>query len=442
MPVRILAILLLILSVSAPAKAADTIDGSLERQFRDTVLPFMQTYCTDCHAGEKPKGDLDLAPFTSVASVAKDHLRWQLVLERLQEGDMPPEKAKRHPKPELRQEIIAWILAVREDEANRNAGDPGPVLARRLSNAEHDYTIRDLTGVDIRPTREFPVDPANEAGFDNSGESLSMSPALLKKYLEAARRVADHLVLKLDGLAFAPHPVIADTDRDKYCVNQIISFYKRQRTDYSDFFEAAWRFRHRDAVGKPDSTLAEFAAEAGISPKYLATVWATLTEGDETAGPIAALRVMFDDTAAGAKTDADVRAACERMRDFVVSVRAKLVPEVKNLRAPGVHNGSQTMVMWKNRQFSANRRRYAGSTPGLTDVGLPADSVAARLMATPADESARQKYETSPLLIAMTTRVGSGSSAPRPSNMAAKVGMTFHRMTPITTHAITITATG
>jgi hypothetical protein len=231
MPVRIFCILLLLLSVSTPAKAAEAADGQLEKQFRDTVLPFVQTYCTECHSGQKPKGDLDLAPFMSVQSVAKDRLRWELVLERLQEGDMPPEKAKRHPKPELRQQIIAWILALRDDEAKRNAGDPGPVLARRLSNAEYDYTIRDLTGVDIRPTREFPIDPADEAGFDNSGESLSMSPALLKKYLEAARRIADHLVLKPDGLAFAPHPVIADTDRDKYCVNQVISFYKRQKTD-------------------------------------------------------------------------------------------------------------------------------------------------------------------------------------------------------------------
>ncbi|HUY36831.1 MAG TPA: DUF1587 domain-containing protein, partial [Pirellulales bacterium] len=74
-----------------------------------------------------------------------------------------------------------WIEAVREDEARRNAGDPGSVPARRLSNSEFDCTVRDLTGVDIRPTREFPVDPANEAGFDNSAESLAMSPALLKK---------------------------------------------------------------------------------------------------------------------------------------------------------------------------------------------------------------------------------------------------------------------
>ena len=74
------------------------------------------------------------------------------------------------------------------------------VPLRRLSNAEFDYTIRDLTGVDIRPTKEFPVDPANQAGFDNSGESLAMSPALVKKYLDAARMVADHILFLPNGL--------------------------------------------------------------------------------------------------------------------------------------------------------------------------------------------------------------------------------------------------
>ena len=33
-----------------------------------------------------------------------------------------------------------------------------------------------------------------------------MSPALVKKYLEAARQVADHLALTTHGLTFAPHP--------------------------------------------------------------------------------------------------------------------------------------------------------------------------------------------------------------------------------------------
>ena len=56
-----------------------------------------------------------------------------------------------------------------------------------MNRIEYDNTVRDLTGVDIRPAKEFPVDPANEAGFDNSAESLAMSPALVNKYLEAAQ---------------------------------------------------------------------------------------------------------------------------------------------------------------------------------------------------------------------------------------------------------------
>src|SRR6202007_897143 len=144
--------------------------------------------------------------------------QWELVLERLQAQEMPPEDAPHQPGRNERAAVIAWIRALRDREANRTAGDPGPVLARRLSNAEYDYTIRDLTGVDIRPTREFPVDPANQAGFDNSGESLTMSPALLKKYLAAARHVADHVLFKPESFVFAPYPVVTETDRDKYCV--------------------------------------------------------------------------------------------------------------------------------------------------------------------------------------------------------------------------------
>ncbi len=42
----------------------------------------------------------------------------------------------------------------------------------------------------------------------------------------------------------------------------------------------------------------------------------------------------------------------------------------------------------------------------------------------------------------MTIWVGSGSSAPRPANSAANVGMTFHRMTITTIAAIEMTAIG
>ena len=107
---------------------------------------------------------------------------------------------------------INWIQPCGETD-KKSAGDPGIVLAWRLSNAEYNYTIRDLTGRDLQITRQFPVDPANPAGFDNSGESLTMSPALLNKYMQAAHEVADHMVLSPDAIDFAPHPMVAETDR-------------------------------------------------------------------------------------------------------------------------------------------------------------------------------------------------------------------------------------
>ncbi|MBI1839237.1 MAG: DUF1587 domain-containing protein [Verrucomicrobia bacterium] len=201
-------------------------DTALDREFARAVRPFLNAYCSDCHNAKKHKGNLDLSVYTGVDPVIADYQRWDLLVERLKAAEMPPEDADSHPAPELRRGVIEWYRAFRKRASERTAGDPGPVLPRRLSNAEYDYSIRDLTGVDIRPAREFPVDPANQAGFDNSGESLTMSPALLTKYLEAARRVASHLTLTPDGFDFAPHPMMSDPDRDKYCVKRIVDCYQ------------------------------------------------------------------------------------------------------------------------------------------------------------------------------------------------------------------------
>jgi hypothetical protein len=249
-------------------------------------------------------------------AVARDDGHWKLVLEKLQAGEMPPGKAKLHPTPGQAQEIVAWVKAIRRFEAEKDAGDPGVVLPRRLSNAEYDYTIRDLTGVDMHPAREFPVDPSDTEGFDNSGESLVMSPSLLNKYLKAAREVSSHLFLKPQGFAFAPYPMLAETDRDKYCVGQIIEFYHRQNTNYADYFEAAWRFKHRAALGERKASLADIAAEKKVSAKYLAVIWQFLEGQKEEIGPGYKLQTLWRQlpTPNGKQTDA-ARPGCEQMRE-------------------------------------------------------------------------------------------------------------------------------
>src|SRR5215510_12368420 len=152
--------------------------GDLALRFSQTVRPFITTYCAGCHSGPTPAAGFDLQRYPTTESVVEDFGHWALVLRKLTAKEMPPRSMKQPPE-ELRRQVIDWIAAARKNEARKYAGDPGPVPARRLSNAEYNYTVRDLTGVDLRPAREFPVDPANQAGFDNSGESLAISPALM-----------------------------------------------------------------------------------------------------------------------------------------------------------------------------------------------------------------------------------------------------------------------
>ncbi|MDR3636979.1 MAG: DUF1592 domain-containing protein [Isosphaeraceae bacterium] len=345
----------LVLLGAFTAGAAEPDARPLERGFDHVVRPFLKDQCLACHSADKPKAKLDLSVYTSAASVARDYRVWEHVAERLEAGEMPPEKAQRQPRPHERRAVLDWLRELREREAKQNAGDPGPVRAHRLSNAEYDHTIRDLTGVDIRPTREFPVDPANEAGFDNSGESLTMSPALVEKYLAAARSVADHLVLKPDGFVFAPHPAVTETDRDKYCVGRIVASYERHKVDYADYFFAAWRFLHREALGKPRASLDDCAGESGLSARYLTLVWSALTELAPADGPLGQVQALWAELPADTEHAVDARRGCERMRDLVVRLRKSFEPQVDRVRANGISDGSQPFVLWRNRRLAALR---------------------------------------------------------------------------------------
>lgn len=61
--------------------------------------------------------------------------------------------------------------------------------ARRLNRYEYTCTIRDLLGVDFRASDDFPADDFSY-GFDNNADTLKVTPTLMAKYLEAARRIA------------------------------------------------------------------------------------------------------------------------------------------------------------------------------------------------------------------------------------------------------------
>ncbi|MCB1203154.1 MAG: DUF1587 domain-containing protein, partial [Verrucomicrobiae bacterium] len=227
--------------------------------------------CLNCHSTEKHKGDLDLER----AQIGGDGHVWEMVVEQIELGEMPPKKETPLTTTEEKM-LVGWVKGTLHDIALENAGDPGPVVLRRLSNVEYTYTLRDLTGVlDLDPAREFPVDGAAGEGFTNAGAALVMSPALLTKYLDAAKDLANHLVLLPDGVRFSS----SDSPRDwtDETLGQIRAIYARHTATGEAVQTVAQGIQLDTGTGEGRLPLSRYldalqgrGSEEGLSPKYLA----------------------------------------------------------------------------------------------------------------------------------------------------------------------------
>ncbi len=277
------------------ASAQDEFAG-LQRTYEASYRAQLQKYCLGCHSTVEKQGDLDLQRFQSVADIRSDVIPWQRAIEMMDDGEMPPKEAEHQPSPAEHKALRNWIRLVLDADARANAGDPGPVVLRRLNNAEFTWTIEDLTHVPMNVAAEFPVDSAAGEGFTNVGNALVMSPALVQKYLDAARGVASHAMILPHGIEFSPHTTARDWTDEK--LGAIRNFYAR----YSDSsgatsvnlqgiqFETNGGGRLpvetyllatiADRAGLADGTLSfeESAKRHGISSRYLEMLWRALND--------------------------------------------------------------------------------------------------------------------------------------------------------------------
>ncbi|MBY0512473.1 MAG: DUF1587 domain-containing protein, partial [Gemmataceae bacterium] len=259
-------------------------------EYAADVKPLVQKYCVSCHSTKAKKGGLDLERFAAAAELRAGAKVWQQVIEQVDAGEMPPPD---RPQPTAAEKklLLAWARRFLDAEARARAGDPGYVPLRRLSNAEYDYTVRDLTGVDLKPTREFPADGAAGEGFTNAAEALTdVSPALLTKYLNAAKDVADHAVLLPDGFRFSAGKTRRDwTDETMAKLRAVYAPYGPEgKLPVQPYLAAT--VRHRDALAA--GRVAEVAAKEKLNPKYLAALWAALADNTPSQ-PLDVLRAKW-----------------------------------------------------------------------------------------------------------------------------------------------------
>lgn len=255
-----------------PVSAADP--------FEESIQPLLRDHCLACHSSEKQAGELDLEQFTTLSLVKEQTGIWEHALEQIVQGEMPPKDAKPLSQ-EHKTKLTAWIRQTLDEVALANAGDPGPVILRRLSNQEYTYTVRDLTGVEsLDPAREFPVDGAAGEGFTNTGAALVMSPELLRKYLDAAKDISSHAVLLPNGIRFSPSDTSPDWTNE--ALDRIRQFYGRHSVSTEVFNDVGGAGRLKSEAGA--IPLARYldaiqgkGSREGLSPKYLALLESGLT---------------------------------------------------------------------------------------------------------------------------------------------------------------------
>lgn len=171
----------------ALAAAALLLPAADESGFKKNVLPLVTKHCATCHSAKARMANLNLEQYKTAASVLANQDVWDKVERKIRTGEMPPKGTPR-PSPEDVKKLTAWMRTEYSRYDKTAKHDPGRVTARRLNRVEYNNTIRDLTGLDLRPADTFPVDDSGY-GFDNIGDVLSLSPALLEKYMVAAERV-------------------------------------------------------------------------------------------------------------------------------------------------------------------------------------------------------------------------------------------------------------
>ena len=169
-----------------PAQATARNESANAAVTRTPQRALLDRYCVGCHNERMLTGGLAL-DVTDVTDVTQAPEVWEKVVFKLRGGMMPPVGRPR-PDRQVYDDFTSWL----ETELDRVAEghiDPGRVPTHRLNRAEYTNAIRDLLALDVDGESLLPAD-ASDHGFDNIASALAVSPALLERYMSAARRIS------------------------------------------------------------------------------------------------------------------------------------------------------------------------------------------------------------------------------------------------------------
>ena len=143
-------------------------------------------YCVTCHNERLQTAGL-LLDRLDVSRVHANAETLEKVVRKLRSGQMPPAG---RPRPDAEAiDAFAGALEAALDHAAAARPDPGRVASRRLNRLEYVNAVADLLDLEVDGEALLPSDMAG-FGFDNNADVLSITPALMSRYIAAATRIS------------------------------------------------------------------------------------------------------------------------------------------------------------------------------------------------------------------------------------------------------------
>jgi Protein of unknown function (DUF1592)/Protein of unknown function (DUF1588)/Protein of unknown function (DUF1587)/Protein of unknown function (DUF1595)/Protein of unknown function (DUF1585)/Cytochrome C oxidase, cbb3-type, subunit III len=304
-----------------------------ENRIQSDPKDIFQQYCFMCHSNSASKAGINLELLSAQPSVDEHFQQWEKIAEALEQKVMPP-KGMPQPTDAERSQAVSWIRTELKTFASKHDGDPGQITIRRLTSGEYAYTIKDLTGLDLKLGIDSASDSAGGEGFTNFGDVQFMQDANLERYLAAAKIIADHAVIGSGPLEFFPHP--GKTGFELSAITRIREIYAANgfRTvsaeggrpfgleKYGKALYVAWRFKHRAALDEADVTVQQLAEREGITPRFAQHIWQVVNRsspGYPTSEVVSQWRKLPAPEAGNETIIAAVRSGCEDIQKFLIT---------------------------------------------------------------------------------------------------------------------------
>src|SRR5262245_28957736 len=179
-----------VIGVSASQQATST--AAPTRSVNQTSTPavldrsLVDRYCVTCHNEKQKTGGLTLES-VDFGQTAANAETLEKVVHKLRSGQMPPAGARRPEKDAIN--AFASTLEGALDRVAAAAPNPGRFPVHRLNRVEYVNAIHDVLALDVDGAALLPPDNSG-LGFDSNADVLSVTPALMARYMSAATKIS------------------------------------------------------------------------------------------------------------------------------------------------------------------------------------------------------------------------------------------------------------